>query len=131
MATRLSMLANSMMSVAMTAPCRPSPSPIFTPPRGLVLLVALAGSCNRYFAGVKPGEMSGDVTVGLAGATRMMCPPEQMAVEDRFLKQLGGVKKFAFMAGQLALSYATSGHQPCRDQRAQRRVRVESRNDVV
>lgn len=65
--------------------------------------------CNRYFAGVKPGEMPGDATVGLAGATRMMCPPGQMAVEDRFLKQLAGVKKFGFMVGQLALSYETDG----------------------
>jgi heat shock protein HslJ len=39
----------------------------------------------------------------------MMCPPEQMAVEDRFLKQLAGVKKFGFMVGQLALSYETDG----------------------
>ena len=65
--------------------------------------------CNRYFAGVKPGNMPGDVSVGAAGATRMMCPPEQMAVEGRFLKQLAGVKKFGFMAGQLALSYEADG----------------------
>jgi heat shock protein HslJ len=70
--------------------------------------VGTAG-CNRYFAAVKPGEMSGEVTVGSAGATRMMCPPQQMAVEDRFLKQLAGVKKFGFMVGQLALSYESDG----------------------
>ena len=70
--------------------------------------VGTAG-CNRYFAGVKAGDMPGDVTLGLVGATRMMCPPEQMAVENRFLKQLAGVKKFGFMAGQLALSYDTEG----------------------
>jgi len=65
--------------------------------------------CNRYFAAAKPGEMPGDVTVGPAGATRMMCPPQQMAVEDRFLKQLAGVRRFGFMVGQLALSYDTGG----------------------
>jgi len=68
-----------------------------------------AAGCNHYFAAVKLGEMPGGVTVGLVGATRMMCPPEQMVVEDRFLKQLGGVKKFGFMVGQLALSYELSG----------------------
>ncbi len=68
--------------------------------------VGTAG-CNRYFAAVKPEKTSGEVTVGLAGTTRMMCAPERMAVEDRFLKQLAGVKKFGFMAGELALSYET------------------------
>ena len=71
----------------------------------------LAGGagCNRYFAPAKSGEMPGDVTVGPAGTTRMMCPPDQMAVEHRFLQQLAGVKKFGFMVGQLALSYETDG----------------------
>ena len=70
--------------------------------------VGTAG-CNRYFAGVKPGVAPGEVTVGPAGATRMMCAQEQMVVEDRFLKQLTGVKKFELMAGQLALSYKLDG----------------------
>ena len=53
--------------------------------------------------------MAGDVTVGLSGTTRMACPEAQMAVEDRFLKHLAGIKKFGFMIGQLALSYETDG----------------------
>jgi heat shock protein HslJ len=65
--------------------------------------------CNRYFAAAKPGEMPGDVTVGPAGTTRMMCPPDVMVVEHRFLRQLAGVKKFGFMVGQLALSCEADG----------------------
>jgi heat shock protein HslJ len=86
-----------------------------TPAKPEVTLVLKDGKfaggagCNRYFAAAKLGEMPGDVTVGPAGATRMMCPPEQMIVEGRFLKQLAGVKKFGFMVGRLALSYETDG----------------------
>ena len=70
--------------------------------------VGTAG-CNRYFAAVKLGELPGDVTIGPIGATRMACPQEQMTVESRFLKQLAAVKKFGFLAGQLALSYEADG----------------------
>ena len=61
--------------------------------------------CNRYFAPATDGEMPGDASVGPAGATRMSCPEPAMQVEDRFLKQLAAVKKYGFVAGQLALSY--------------------------
>jgi heat shock protein HslJ len=37
-----------------------------------------------------------------------MCPEPAMTVETRFLKQLGGVTKMRFMAGQLALPYANT-----------------------
>lgn len=68
-----------------------------------------SAGCNRYFAAVKPGAMPGDVTIGPIGATRMACPQERMTVESRFLKQLAAVKKFGFLAGQLALSYEADG----------------------
>ena len=67
----------------------------------------LAGSagCNNYFAPVKAGDSPGDVKVGPAGSTRKMCPEAEMAVETRFLQQLGGVTRMRFVAGQLALPY--------------------------
>jgi len=67
----------------------------------------LAGSagCNNYFAPAQPGSSPGALTIGPAGATRMMCTEAAMAVETRFLQQLGGVIQLQFIAGQLALSY--------------------------
>lgn len=65
--------------------------------------------CNRYFAQVVSGSMPGDVSVGPAAGTRMACPEPAAGVESRFLAQLAGVKKFGFMAGQLALSYEKDG----------------------
>lgn len=63
--------------------------------------------CNRYSATAKDGEMPGDISVGPAVATKMMCPPPVMKVEDRFLSHLHDVKKYGFMTGQLMLSYET------------------------
>jgi heat shock protein HslJ len=71
-------------------------------------LVGSAG-CNRYFAAAEPGEMPGDLLVGPAGATRRACPEPAMAVEARFLGQLGRVNRFGFLAGRLALSYREDG----------------------
>ena len=63
----------------------------------------LAG-CNRYFGAIK-GKVPLDIVIGPIGATRMMCPPLIMQVEDRYLPALEHVKQFRFMFGQLALSY--------------------------
>jgi heat shock protein HslJ len=63
----------------------------------------LAG-CNRYFGTIK-GKVPLDIVMGPIGATRMMCPPQIMQVEDRYLSALQHVKQFRFMFGQLALSY--------------------------
>jgi heat shock protein HslJ len=44
--------------------------------------------CNRYTASY---SLKGDVlTIGMAAATKMACPEALMAVEDRFLRMLGG-----------------------------------------
>jgi heat shock protein HslJ len=63
----------------------------------------LAG-CNRYFGAIK-GKVPLDIVIGPIGATRMMCSPLIMQVEDRYLPALQHVKQFRFMFGQLALSY--------------------------
>ena len=65
--------------------------------------------CNRYFAAATPGPMVGDAEVGDAGATMMACPEPAASVEKRFLQQLQGVKKFSFVATQLALTYERDG----------------------
>jgi heat shock protein HslJ len=66
-------------------------------------------SCNRFFSTVKEGDIPGDISVGLAGSTKMACPDSAMAVEGRFLDLLSSVKKFSFMDTQLALSYEKDG----------------------
>ena len=68
-----------------------------------------SGGCNRYFAQAKEGDLPGELVVGPAGSTRMACPEPVMAVETRFLAQLGHVKKFSFLVTRLALSYEKDG----------------------
>ena len=61
--------------------------------------------CNRYFASVKEEHEAGQVSVGPVGGTRMACPEPVMAVETRFLEQLGRVKRVGFLGTRLTLSY--------------------------
>lgn len=65
--------------------------------------------CNTYFAAANTGDQPGDISMGPAGGTMMMCPAEVMAVEQRYLAQMAGVKKFGFMTGMLALTYEFDG----------------------
>ena len=65
-----------------------------------------SSGCNRFFTEVTGGEVPGYITVGMIGATRMMCPPPIDAAEMRFQKQLGGVTGFSFDSGRLVLSYS-------------------------
>lgn len=68
-----------------------------------------SSGCNNYFAPAKEGNIAGDVEVGPAGTTRKSCPDKEMAVERRFLDQMGRVKKFSFLMTQLALSWEKQG----------------------
>jgi len=61
--------------------------------------------CNTYFAAANTGGQPGDLSMGQAGGTMMACPEEVMAVEQRYLAQMGSVKKYGFLAGMLALTY--------------------------
>jgi heat shock protein HslJ len=81
------------------------------PPEPVITLVfegeRIAGSsgCNRYFAGVEAGEAPGELEIGPLGATRMVCPEQQMALEGRYLKALERVARFGFAAGTLVLMW--------------------------
>ena len=70
-----------------------------------------AGSagCNRYFASVVAGVSPGELQVGPSASTRMMCPEAIMSIEQRFLNQINGATKIAFMAGQLTVSFDMDG----------------------
>jgi heat shock protein HslJ len=65
--------------------------------------------CNGYSAAVTPGVGPGELTVGPATGTRRTCPDSAMAVEQRFMRHLGDVRRFGFLLGQLALSYEHAG----------------------
>jgi heat shock protein HslJ len=63
-------------------------------------------ACNRYFATVKEGdELPGDLRVSDIGGTRMACPEEIMALENRYLEALGNVTRYSFLDGKLALTW--------------------------
>ncbi len=66
-----------------------------------------SSGCNRYTAPVEAGAAPGDLELGPAAATKMMCPEAAMQVEDRFLRQLGATTKLGFHLGRLALTYTT------------------------
>ena len=68
-----------------------------------------SGGCNRFFASVSERISAGDIALGPIGSTQMACPEEEMRVEGRFLANLGGVTKFGFMLGRLALTYQSEG----------------------
>jgi len=65
--------------------------------------------CNNYFAAATAGDQPGDFTMGPFGGTMMACPEDVMAVEQRYLAQMGSVKKYGFLAGMLALTYEFDG----------------------
>jgi heat shock protein HslJ len=94
----------SRWNVAETAPAEPAITLVYEDGQ-------LAGSagCNRYFASIKAGNSPGELTIGPAGTTRMMCSENIMAVEQHFLEQLSGISKFGFMVGKLVLSYEING----------------------
>lgn len=70
-----------------------------------------AGSagCNRYFSAVTQSDIPGDIKVGIGGTTRMMCPPEIMIHEDRYLSILPKVTQMGFLNGRLYLGYLEDG----------------------
>lgn len=65
-----------------------------------------SAGCNRYFTDFQDGdEMPASLSLGPVGSTKMMCPEEIMAIEDRFLQELGKVSSFTFAGGRLVLSW--------------------------
>lgn len=65
--------------------------------------------CNQYFAGVKDGTLPGEIVISAGGSTKMMCSPELMATEDRFLRLLPLVIHFRFSFSDLVLEYEEHG----------------------
>ncbi len=67
-----------------------------------------ASGCNRFSLAVEDGASPGEVSFGPAAGTRKACPSSLMDIEKRYLRRLAQVKKLAFVAGRLALSYQDS-----------------------
>ena len=60
--------------------------------------------CNRFTAPVQE-TAPGQIDIGAAAAERKACPPPQMELEQKFLKQLDAVSGYGYLAGQLALTW--------------------------
>jgi heat shock protein HslJ len=82
------------------APAEPEVTLVFSDGR-----IGGSSGCNRYFAGVVPGELPGDLAVGQIGSTRMACPDEVMRLEEFYLDALAGATKFGFVTGRLVVTY--------------------------
>jgi len=63
------------------------------------------GPCNRYFAGVEPGDYPGSIVISQAGATQMACSAERMDFEQEYFQALAGVTRYSFSMGRLALTW--------------------------
>jgi heat shock protein HslJ len=72
---------------------------------------ALGGNagCNSYSGQVTSDPQRKSFEIGPLAVTQRMCPPDQMAVEDRFLSVLGAVTGYSWSQGQLQLAYAQDG----------------------
>ncbi len=66
--------------------------------------VAGRSGCNNYFAGIEESS-PGRIKLGPAGTTRKTCAEPLMELEQRYLARLGGVKKYHFVLGKLALAW--------------------------
>lgn len=70
--------------------------------------IAGTSGCNRYFAGIEEdSDLSGQISVGAIGSTRMACEDDVMALESRFLERLEAVSRYDFVAVKLALTWQT------------------------
>lgn len=67
--------------------------------------VSGSSGCNRYNGTLTPGETATSMTVGPLAATRMTCPPEVMAIEQRFINALSGAQSWGFLIGQLVVNF--------------------------
>ncbi len=61
--------------------------------------------CNRYFASIKEAELAGNISISQIGSTRMACAGDATDIETRFMNALANVSQYAFVNGQLALTW--------------------------
>jgi heat shock protein HslJ len=71
--------------------------------------VAGRGGCNQYTGPFTVKDASLDAVTGPMVSTKMACAPPAMEVEDRYLAALGGVHRWGWAQGMLALTYRTDG----------------------
>ncbi len=60
--------------------------------------------CNRYMGQIRTDE-AGRLAVGPVAGTMMACEAAAMAVEDRYLRLVGGIHQLGFYNTRLALTY--------------------------
>jgi heat shock protein HslJ len=71
--------------------------------------IAGSAGCNRYFAGVVQGPEGGVLELGPVATTRMMCPPPEMDLEQRFLARLEATERWEHAGDRLVLSGPSGG----------------------
>ncbi len=71
--------------------------------------VAGRGGCNQYAGPFTVEDASLGVVTGPMVSTRIACAPPAMEVENRYLAALGGVHRWGWAQGMLALTYRTDG----------------------
>jgi heat shock protein HslJ len=64
-----------------------------------------SSGCNAFTGQVTSDPERKSFEVGVLATTRRMCPPDVMAVEDRFLELMGIVASYSWQQGQLMLTY--------------------------
>ena len=106
--------------------------------------IAGSAGCNRYFASIQSPSIEsptpGALRVGPIGATRRMCPPPVMDLEQRYLTALSGVTRGRRSGSRLELFFestqgadalvfvrdvpsGTGGHGECEDRERGERFR--------
>jgi heat shock protein HslJ len=62
--------------------------------------------CNRYTTPIERRPGLGSIAIGTVAATRMMCPPETMTAESRYLELLPRAKALELRGAKLYVLYA-------------------------
>ena len=65
--------------------------------------VAGRAGCNRYGGPIREPKPR-EIEIGPLASTRMACPAEAMALEQRVLAALGAARQYSFLGGELVLS---------------------------
>lgn len=65
--------------------------------------IAGSSGCNRYSGPIREAKPR-EIEIGPLASTRMACPSEAMALEQRVLAALAAARQYSFLAGELALS---------------------------
>lgn len=73
--------------------------------------VAGRSGCNRFEGPIREAKPR-EIEIGPLASTRMACPAEAMALEQRVLAALGAARQYSFLGGELVLSGSSPDGAP-------------------